>query len=63
MEIKSKFFTELIVIIATFGFIFLYTFIFYVSCKIYRTFSSRFGKKIAKDVERDTLESWESRDS
>jgi len=60
---RSQFFNELFIIMAAFGFIFFNTLIFYVVSKLYRTFNNRFGKRIARDVEKESLESWRNKDS
>jgi hypothetical protein len=63
MDTKSQFLTELLIILSAFGFIFFYTAIYYLLRNLYRTFNTRFGKRVAKDVEKESLESWESKDS
>lgn len=64
METRERLISELlIIVIGGFLSVTVSTLLAFICLKLYQTFNVRFSKRIAKDVERESLESWESRDS
>jgi len=64
METRERLISELwIIITAGFFSITVTTLLASIVFNLYKTFTVRFEKKVSKDVERDSLESWETKDS
>jgi ABC-type multidrug transport system permease subunit len=64
MPTREKLISEfLIILIGGFLSITITSFLAFACLKFYQSFNGRFSKKIANDVERESLESWETKDS
>jgi hypothetical protein len=64
METRERLISELLlIVIGGFISVAISTLLAFVCLKLYQTFNVRFSKKVAKDVEKESLESWETRDS
>jgi hypothetical protein len=64
MPTREKLISEfLIILIGGFLSVTIASFLLFVCLKLYQSFNGRFSKKIASDVERESLESWETKDS
>ena len=64
METRERLISEfLIIIVGGLFSVVATTLLAFVCVKMYQTFNTRFSKRIADDVERESRESWEYKDS